>query len=347
MLLAGACSGHAEVRDEPETCRAASVDELRACVESLRESGGRISLAAGRYELSQHVHVPYNGIHIEGAGTQATRIVLGDRVCQAAFVIGPLALDPSGTPALRDVSIRRLAIDGNKTGNPCCERYRQPELAHLYVNGVSVFHARNVELADLVIENARSGGIVTDRGVHDLTISHVAIRGSAWDGVALYQTRRSRVIGSQLEHNSAAGISLDWYADGNFFASNQVRDNGRGESGLDVRSCPGADRARASPGIFVAGSSDNVFVHNEILGNGSNGVQLDLGSDERTGSARNYFAGNVLRDNAEFGVWLIGDASRGNLAVATLSAGNRLGPLLLTGITSPAPEHFLELDRKN
>lgn len=322
-------------------CDAATVGELRACVEALRATGGTIAIAPGRYVLAQHVHIPYSGIQLEGAGAHATRFELADQACQAAFVIGTLALDASQVPALQHAAIRKLAIDGNKAGNPCCERYTQPELAHLYVNGISVFNAQHVELADVVIEDARSGGIVTDRGVRDLTIVRATIRGSAWDAVALYQTRASRVLASRFEHNAAAGISLDWYADANFFANNRLVANGRGETSLDVARCPAIDRARASPGVFVAGCSDNVFVHNTIAENGSNGVQLDFGSDERTGSTRNYFGANIVRDNAEFGVWVIGNATRDNLALATFNRGNRLGPLLLTGTTSPAEQHFL------
>jgi hypothetical protein len=341
--VAATTASAGELRDEHVICTASSADELRICIDSLGNEGGTVVLKAGDYLLSRHVHVPYSGIHIVGEGVAKTRIRVADHACQAAFAIGPLALDVTGTPLVENVSISELSIDGNKSGNACCERYVEPALAHLYVNGISVFHARGVAIADVSIRNARSGGIVTDRGVLDLTIQNVTIRASAWDGIALYQTQQSSVRHSLLEQNAAAGISLDWYADHNLFSENLIAHNGSGETGLDTRSCSTVVRARASPGIFSAGCSDNVFVNNVVAEGGSNGVQLGLGSDKRTGSARNYFGSNIIRQNAEFGVWVVGDGSRDNFAVGTLDTQNRLGPLLLTDTSTPAAEHYLEL----
>jgi hypothetical protein len=148
---------------------------------------------------------------------------------------------------------------------------------------------------------------------------------------------------SLFEQNSAAGISLDWYADDNVFSGNLVLHNGAGEHGLDTASCPEVLLATASPGIFSAGCSDNVFVGNVVTGSGSNGVQLGLGSDKRTGSSRNYLGRNVVRQNAEFGVWLVGSASRDNVAIGMHYAGNGLGAVLRTATTMPAAAHYLDL----
>jgi hypothetical protein len=325
------------------SCAASSVAELRACIAALGGGGGTIALAAGDYLLSQHVQIPHSDIRVRGAGVGATRFAIADGSCQAGFVIGSLALHVDEVGPVENVSIRGLSIDGNKAGNPCCETYVESGLTHLYVNGISVFNARNVTIADVAIRDARSGGIVSDRGVHDLVIENVVIRSSAWDAVALYQTRGSRVQDSLFEQNSAAGISLDWYADDNVFSGNLLLRNGAGEQGLDISSCPDVLLATASPGIFSAGCSDNVFTGNVIAGGGSNGIQLGLGSDKRTGSSRNYLGRNVLRQNAEFGVWLVGNASRENVAIGMLYSGNRLGPVLRTATTAPGATHYLDI----
>ncbi|HEX2675104.1 MAG TPA: right-handed parallel beta-helix repeat-containing protein [Polyangiales bacterium] len=348
-LMAGGCGGLAQAdassarADERVTCTATSVTELRVCLDSLGDQGGRVALKAGRYVLSRHVQIRYGGIDVIGEGAGKTVLQLEEGACQAAIVIGSLALEPGAVPPVQNVSIRGLAIDGNKSGNACCERYTDPALAHLYVNGISVFNARNVTIEDVTIENARSGGIVTDRGVYELAVRGVTIRGSAWDGIALYQTHQSRISDSLLQDNAAAGISLDWHADGNVFTHNLILDNGAGETGLHTQRCAAIDRARASPGIFSAGCSDNVFVDNAIVGSGGNGVQLGLGSDKRSGSSRNYLGDNVIRDSAEFGVWVVGDASLDNLAVGTRNARNRLGPILFTDTHGPPAEHYLDL----
>jgi hypothetical protein len=343
-------SGRAEpLRDDRQdgtggaSCVAASVEELRACIAALADRGGTVVLEAGEYSLSRHVHIPHSGIHVRGEGSDATRVAIADGACQGAFVIGALALEVEHLPPVENVSIRNLSIDGNKAGNPCCETYVEPALTHLYVNAISVFNARNVSIADVTIRDARSGGIVTDRGVRNLVISNVVIRSSAWDAVALYQTRNSRVQDSLFERNAAAGISLDWYADGNVFSGNLLLRNGAGEQGLDISTCPTVLLATASPGIFSAGCSDNVFVNNVIAQSGSNGVQLGIGSDKETGSSRNYLGRNVLRQNAEFGVWLVGNASRENVAVGTLYSGNGARAVLLTATASAAAEHYLDV----
>jgi len=328
---------------ERAPCAAASVAELQACIDGLADGGGTVALAAGDYSLSRHVQIPHGGIHVRGAGVGATRIEVADGACQAGFVIGSLALHFDQVGVVEDVSIRGLSIDGNKRGNACCETYVGSGLTHLYVNGISVFNARDVTIADVSIRDARSGGIVADRGVRNLAISNVVIQSSAWDAVALYQTRGSRVQDSLFEDNAAAGISLDWYADDNLFSGNLVLRNGAGERGLDVTACPNALLATASPGIFSAGCSDNVFVGNVIAGSGSNGIQLGLGSDKRTGSSRNYLGRNVVRQSAEFGVWLVGDASRENVGVGMLYTGNRLGSLLRTATTMAGAQHYLDI----
>ena len=65
--------------------------------------------------------------------------------------------------------------------------------------------------------------------------------------------------------------------------------------------------------------------------------------DKRTGSSRNYLGRNVVRQSAEFGVWLVGDASRENVGVGMLYSGNRLGSLLRTATTMAAAQHYLDI----
>jgi hypothetical protein len=335
----------AENRDAGEraSCAASTVAELRACIDALAGGGGTVALAAGDYLLSEHVQIPHSGIHLRGAGVGRTRIAIADGACQAGFVVGSAALHFDEVGPVEDVSIHDLSIDGNKTGNACCETYVAIGLRHLYVNGISVFGARDVSIMNVSIRNARSGGIVADRGVRELVIANVVIQSSAWDGVALYQTRDSRVQDSVFEQNAAAGISLDWYADGNVFSGNLLLRNGAGEHALDTTHCPDVMLARESPGIFSAGCSENAFVGNVITGSGGNGVQLGLGSDKHTGSSRNYLGRNVIRQSGEFGVWLVGNASRENVAVGMVYSGNRLGSLLRTATTLPDAQLYLDI----
>jgi parallel beta-helix repeat protein len=261
-----------------------------------------VLVRAGNYELTEHIHIPTSGIHLVGEGTGATNLRVADGACQAAIIIGTLSPDASGEDFVTDVSVSDLSIDGNKAGNLCCET--EPGAPTLTTNGISVYHAQDIQLSRVKIERARSGGITTDRDVHNLVVSNVTIRESFWDGIALYRTDASRVENSLIERNGAAAVSMDWNADGNAFSDNLFLDNGQGEQ-LDTSGCDNPAKPSTSPGIYLAGVSENAFSNNTISGSTNNGIEIKEGSDNPPSPSRlNSFVGNTIAGNTNHGVWM-------------------------------------------
>jgi len=285
------------------TCVASHPAAIRECIDSLAGGGGTVLVRRGLYVLTEHIHIPTSGIHLVGEGAGATILKVADGVRQAGIIVGTLKAEGYlDSERVTNVTISRLSIDGNKAGNRCHET--EPGTPHLTLNGISVYHARDVTISDVTIERARSGGITTDRGVHNLVVSRVTIRESFWDGVALYRTEASRVENSLIEGNSAAAISMDWSANGNSFTGNIFLNNATGEP-LVTSDCDQPAKPLAGPGIFLAGVSENLFANNVIIGNSDNGVQIKEGSaNPPPGSERNYFVGNVIARNINHGIWV-------------------------------------------
>lgn len=285
------------------SCVASQVEQIQQCINSLSSDGGTVLIKKGLYVLTEHVHIPTSGIHLIGEGAGATILKVADNARQAGIIVGTLkASDLPQDEYVSDVTISRLSIDGNKAGNRCYET--EPGTPHLTLNGISVYYAQDITISDVTIERARSGGITTDREVHNLVVSRVTIRESFWDGVALYRTDASRVENSLIEENSAAAISMDWSADGNSFTDNLFLNNATGEA-LNTSDCENSAKPESGPGIFLAGVSENLFANNVIAGNSDNGVQIKEGSaNPPPGSALNYFVGNIIAENTNHGVWV-------------------------------------------
>lgn len=80
--------------------------------------------------------------------------------------------------------------------------------SHIRNNGISIRNYDHVVIRNCVIQNCKSGGIVPQHCT-DVTIVNCVIRTCYWDAIAPYHCDRVRIRQCVLEHNRAAGVSLD------------------------------------------------------------------------------------------------------------------------------------------
>jgi len=133
---------------------------------------------------------------------------------------------------------------------------------------------------------------------------------------------RKCLFNSQVDHNLfddnwAAGITSSWQCEQNVFSNNQIIDNGFGEFGEDE-----------APGIWLEWANNNLFSVNVIQGSAGNGIWL-LNNTAGARTDFNYFDGNVIADNAHYGIYMDehDDSIAGNVGHGTVYQGNGQGTL--------------------
>ena len=292
---------------------------IQNCINKLATTGGTVIVRIynyapyNKYTLKKHLVIDKSNIELRGENGVTLWINNGAEV--AAIVVG----DPSvKTPSVivQNVKVSNFYIDGNRL-NQNNEIYD----AFLRVNGITVRGAKDVIIEKVNIKGCRSGGIVTEEGVHNISITDVTVRDSHFDGLALYKTTASTIMKCLLEGNAAAGISTDWNFDGNLILGNIIRNNGKGTT-----------TPEKNPGIYLADSHDNIIIGNIITGSAGNGVIVtNQTAAPNSGSARNYFAQNIISLNGEFGVWVPNNAGNDNVAIGTYYYKNTSGQILNPG----------------
>lgn len=294
-----------------------TVEEIQPAIDKAgEEGGGTIILGTGKYVLNNHIHIHSNNINLFGSGTN-TILKVDDNAQVSAIMIGSIDLDPSGTPVSK-ITIKDLTINGNKN-NQTSEFYSEsPYNEYLRVNGISIRYCRNILIENVFIRSARSGGIVTEKGVKNFNASKLIITNCYFDATAYYNTENSIVEGCIFRNNSAAGISIDWECRSNIFVNNIIKGNGSGEGGTEN-----------NPGIYLAHSYNNVFADNIIEANAGNGIIItDQEAVPDSGARCNYFNGNYIQDNPEYGIWVTDDSCTGNYGHGTYYCNNTLGTIL-------------------
>ena len=288
------------------TCIVAAGEPIQDCVDLVvAAGGGRVLLEAGDWELSSHVHIHGSDVTLQGAGA-ATRLRLADEALNSVLFIGTTAASPTEAERISNIEILDLAIDGNKH-NQSSEFYGDGS-GHT-VNGVTVRNAWNVVLQNLIIEDSRSGGVVTTDDVRFFVADGLMVSGAFFDSLAMYVTEDSLVIGCRLEGSSAAAISTDLGFNHNIISDTLMVDNGWGEDGTSH-----------NPGLYMADSSDNLIESSIIRGSAGNGIILtDSGSG---GAADNVFTSLRVEDNAEYALWADAAGTVGNVGHGNCFQGN-------------------------
>ena len=273
-----------------------TVAELRAAIANVPAGGGRIVMLQGEYVLDGAVVIDRDNLIIEGQGA-GTLVRLGDHVNQPCFILGSAGCDDAALPIRRNLALRRLRIDGNRANQDSetdgsCRRN----------NCISVRRCVDTTVEDVLLENARSGAIVAEKGCENLLLDRITAQNCFFDGIALYVTTRSLIINCTSRNNLAAGLSCD----------------------LGFRDCIVAHClfvSNGSVGVFWRDSTGNLLADSRISQNSQDGIFIADGDTGLPASA-NVFDCNFYTNNGRHGFWQAGAHSTGNVLDGGLFQGN-------------------------
>ena len=263
---------------------------IRVGVKKISLSGGEFVIPAGTYKCNSAIVLDQDNVTLRGAGN--VQLILAEQSNSPVIVMGDLNTPPQPR---RNIKVTHLKIDGNRQqqsfecwGGPCDGQ----GLSFIRNNGITVRGLTDGVISDVTTENARSGGVVTEKGCYNLQIEHLIASQNQFDGFAGYETYGSVIAHSTLKNNLAAGISMDIHFDGNTFRDVLIQDN-------------------ADVGIFMRASSSNIFAELRIIGNLSHGIFLAQVEDVSTCPIDNQFENLTVVRSRGFG-FLLNNACTGN-----------------------------------
>lgn len=272
---------------------AGQMGEQRDCAEiqakvdaAAAKGGGKVLIEAGTYVCQEPIIIQNDNIELVGAtsGTPPTsglnnigalnlvKIKVADgRNCPAIVIGSPDTLekrDAQGrfldfyTPKqVKNVKVRNLNVDGNKDKQTeeCWEGKKFGGCTQgtgknaIRNNGITIRGAEDIEVSEVVLNNNRSGGMVTEKHCKRLKVTRMKSEGNFFDGFAGYQTEDSEFNDSELKNNLGAGASLDIYFSKNKFNNVTFQHN-------------------AHQGVFARSLDSLTFENSRIQDNGYQGL---------------------------------------------------------------------------
>ncbi len=270
--------------------RADQCEFIREGLRKLPEQGGEFSVPSGVYECQSPIVLDRDNVTLRGESVVLLK--LASNANAPVIVMGDLNTPPQPR---KNITVSNLEIDGNRSqqsfecwGGPCDGQ----GLTFIRNNGITVRGLSDGVIENVITNNARSGGVVTEKGCYNLRIKGLTASGNQFDGFAGYETYHSVISQTKLTSNLAAGISMDIHFDHNTFDNVLIQDNG------DV-------------GIFMRASSDNFFADLRIVGNLSHGIFLAQVEDVSSCPINNEFKDLSVSSSNGFG-FLLNNACVGN-----------------------------------
>jgi parallel beta-helix repeat protein len=246
-----------------------TVAALRQALAEVGEAGGgTVCLSAGQYELQDFLSIVHDRIVLRGEGP-ATHLKLPAAARTPAIVIGDAeTAEPEKTriPRVKNVVVERLSIDGGWDGQSpqASEDELHVRLRHLRNNGITVRYGEMIELRDIVVAHARSGGITIEKESRFIGIENVASTANYFDGISLNRTALSRIVNSVFQGNRLAGLTSE-HLTSSLVHGNMLVQNG-------------------SFGFYMSDSYDNQIEANQFVGNTNAGVYLTCASLDAAGT---------------------------------------------------------------
>ncbi len=292
----------------------ATVEEIQSVLDGIPESGATVVLRPGVYTIDRPLSLRRNNLTLRGSGP-TTVLYLADNANCPLLVMGTLDNVP-GT-VVRNLRVSDLDIDGNRTNQQAECWTIDGEGSEIRNNGLTVRGVTDAWVERVRCYRARSGGLVTEKGVRRLTVTDFAAWDNQFDGLAAYVTEDSLFTRMLLHDNPGAGVSLD-----HSFQHNVVSDS--------VMTANGA-------GIFMRDSRDNVFQGLLIRGSREHGVFMaqtaiknaagDWMRTPNTECTGNVFSGLLITDSAGAGFLVNDDTCVNNLMQGARFARNGFGGL--------------------
>lgn len=278
-----------------------SIAELVAALADLPPQGGHIIVRAGMYVVVSTIVINRDNVIVEGQGT-ATFFRLADGANCPVFVIGePTPFQPALTR--RNIVLRNMRVSGNRT-NQSSELCGVPGREFLRNNCVTVRQVEDCTVENVVLEGARSGGVVLEQVCVNVLLRRIITSdnhfdGIAWDGLISNCTISECTTRDNLE----AGISFDIGPESNLIVNSIIVENG-------------------TVGIFMRDSRRNLFANCLIAKNGEDGVFIADGDAAGAAATENIFEANFYVDNVRNGIWQAGANSITNIVDGGFFCGN-------------------------
>jgi parallel beta-helix repeat protein len=285
--------------------------DINKALRRLPQRGGRVVLGQGVFEIREPIFLDRDNIELQGMGA-LTILRLAEKSDCPLVVIGPI-----DTPVPRNVvnvRLRKLVLDGNRHNQSqgvekeswggICDNGRVSQIRN---NGLTIRGAHQAKIEDVVTRNARSGGVVLEKGCRNVYIDNLESYDNHFDGLACYDAEECKFSRLTLHHNQAAGISLDQHFNNNVVSMAAIRENG-------------------SQGIFMRDSNNNTFQKLEVTGNGAQGIfvaQADRA--ETTPCTNNLFSDMTIMHNRGQGFRVNDDSCIENMIWNSLIKGNQKG----------------------
>lgn len=210
--------------------------EVQQALDLLPASGGEVVLPPGVIDIRQPIVLRRDHQTLRGFGRETILRLANDANCPA-IIMG----EPVNNPhqAVRYLCLRNLAIDGNRTHQGRELWKLQGEGSQIRNNGITIQNVSDSVVEHVTAAHCRSGGLVTTRGVYQLTVRDLTAFDNEFDGLACYHTENCLFTELYLHNNPGAGISLDLSFNNNVISNAVLVAN-------DL-------------GIFMRASSDNRF----------------------------------------------------------------------------------------
>jgi len=187
-----------------------------------------INLPPGLTIIEEPMYIEQNNVTIVGDGSSVLK--LGKHKNCPIIVVGERSEKP--TKQINNIKIINVVLDGNKDFQ---DSEYMPLRPYLRNNCLTVRGATNVYIENIVVSNARSGGVVFELGTTNSIINGINAHSNYWDGFAACDSTKNMIRNGLFHSNHAAGISLDWRTDNNIFSDLIIENNG--DQGIFMRDC--------------------------------------------------------------------------------------------------------------
>ncbi|WP_203234883.1 right-handed parallel beta-helix repeat-containing protein [Modicisalibacter coralii] len=233
-------------------------ENLRLVVDGLPDNGKHqtVCLGEGTFVLQDMLTLGRDNLTLRGQGREATVLQLADGTSSPVLVLGDARHQVPQRP-IRQVTVTDLAIRGGGAGG---SEFR-PDLPYLSNSGLVVRRGEQITLRNLDVRHCRSACLLTEHHSRDVTIADNYVSDAQWDGISLNRAGPTTIVGNTIEHNVAAGITVEYLQD------SEVRDNVITDNGTH--------------GIYLADAEHNTFSNNAISDNRQAGVFLTCSIRER------------------------------------------------------------------
>ena len=298
--------------------------DIGSAIDNLPDAGGTVYVRAnsGCYIVRDSIHIARSNVSL--IGEQGALLCLADNIRQPVILIGSPARDVQPDKHVFNIRVSGFTIDGNRSnqgeGDDAEDARGRP---HLKNNGISIHGAQRVYLDDLVLQNARSGGLVISQKSRTIFINNVVFAANHFDGIAIDGGHEVFLSNFKAELNLASGVSIDTGSSEIYMTNGLLQKNAH--NGIFIRHTRSATfrgmdiKDNCHHGVFASHSDDGSRI---VPGSGVNEVAFSDFSLLRNGKPGFFYGSNSTPPGASLHN-SISDARIGGNAGGPLGGDNQ------------------------